>query len=173
MITAIPASPCRHLALTDLGPIAITAAGGAVISMDFVPPETPLTTAPPEPLLTAAFAQLRQYLAGQRQAFDLPLAPAGTAFQQHVWTLLTEIPFGATATYGEIAVRAGHAGAARAVGSACHRNPIPIFIPCHRVVAAGGQLGGFGLGLNLKRRLLDLERTMPVEAARSHQPDQP
>ena len=173
MITAIPASPCRHLALTDLGPVAITAAGGAIVSMDFLPPGTPLSTTPPPPLLAAAGAQLQQYLAGQRQAFELPLAPAGTAFQQHVWTLLTEIPFGATATYGEIAVRAGHAGAARAVGSACHRNPIPIFIPCHRVVAAGGQLGGFGLGLNLKRRLLDLERTMPVEAARSHQPDQP
>jgi len=164
MITAIPASPCRHLALTDLGPVAITAAGGAIVSMDFLPPGTPLSTTPPPPLLAAAGAQLQQYLAGQRQAFELPLAPAGTAFQQHVWTLLTEIPFGAIATYGEIAARAGRAGAARAVGAACHRNPIPIFIPCHRVVAAGGRLGGFSLGLDLKRRLLTLEGTTAGKA---------
>ncbi|NLE56545.1 MAG: methylated-DNA--[protein]-cysteine S-methyltransferase [Lentisphaerae bacterium] len=157
MSAVAPSPSCRRLDMTDLGPVAITAAEGAIISMDFLPPDTPLGNNPREPLLEAAFTQLREYLAGQRQTFELPLAPVGTAFQKHIWTLLTKIPFGAVATYGEIAARAGRPNAARAVGSACHCNPIPVFIPCHRVVAAGGRLGGFGLGLELKQRLLDLE----------------
>lgn len=167
MSAVISSSSCRHLGLTDLGPVAITAAGGAIISMDLLPPDTPQGDTPPEPLLAAAFAQLREYLAGQRKAFELPLAPVGTVFQKHIWTLLTEIPFGAVATYGEIAARAGRPNAARAVGGACHCNPIPIFIPCHRVVAAGGRLGGFGLGLELKQRLLDLEGIATRKIARN------
>ena len=166
MNTVIPSTSCRRLGMTDLGPVAITAAKGAIISMDLLPPDTPLDDTSPEPLLEAAFTQLREYLAGQRQTFELPLAPVGTVFQKHIWTLLTEIPFGAVAAYGEIAARAGRPNATRAVGAACHCNPIPIFIPCHRVVAAGGRLGGFGLGLELKQRLLDLEGVAARKIAR-------
>jgi len=157
MNTVIPSTSCRRLGMTDLGPVAITAAKGAIISMDLLPPDTPLDDTSPEPLLEAAFTQLREYLAGQRQTFELPLAPVGTVFQKRIWTLLAEIPFGAVASYGDIAAQAGRPNAARAVGGACRCNPIPIFIPCHRVVTAGGRLGGFGLGLELKQRLLDLE----------------
>jgi methylated-DNA-[protein]-cysteine S-methyltransferase len=109
----------------------------------------------------AAFAevarQLDQYFAGSRTTFDLKLAPAGTPFQQRVWAELARIPAGTTITYGELAARAGHAGAARAVGAAVGRNPISIVVPCHRVVAADGHLGGYAGGSARKAYLLDLE----------------
>ena len=98
-----------------------------------------------------------EYLHGKRTAFTFPIRPAGTPFELAVWQALERIPYGATRTYGEIAHDVGRPGAARAIGQANHKNPIPIVIPCHRVVAAGGKLGGYGGGLNLKRRLLDLE----------------
>jgi methylated-DNA-[protein]-cysteine S-methyltransferase len=153
-----PPASSRHVAQTALGPVALTAVAGAITALDILPAGTATSPGPAPPLLSTAFAQLRQYLDGGRQAFDLPLAPAGTTFQRKVWTLLTQIPHGTTATYGDIAAQAGQPGAARAVGGACHHNPIPVFIPCHRVVAAGGKLGGFGLGLPLKQRLLKLEQ---------------
>ncbi len=107
--------------------------------------------------------QLAEYLAGSRTAFTVPTAPAGTPFQQAVWTQLCAIPYGRTLTYGEVAAAIGNRGAARAVGMANHRNPVPIMIPCHRVIAAGGKLGGYGGGLQLKRQLLQLEATqMPL-----------
>jgi len=104
-----------------------------------------------------AIRQLHEYFAGKRAAFDLPLAPAGTAFQRKVWRQLQEIPYGETISYGELARRIGNPKASRAVGSANGANPLPIVIPCHRVIAGDGTLGGFGGGLPAKQTLLALE----------------
>ena len=104
-----------------------------------------------------AVAQLAQYFAGDRQDFDLPLGATGTPFQQQVWSALTTIPYGATATYRDIAVAIGSPKAVRAVGLANGRNPISIVVPCHRVVGTNGSLTGYGGGLAAKQHLLDLE----------------
>jgi methylated-DNA-[protein]-cysteine S-methyltransferase len=104
-----------------------------------------------------AVRQLREYFAGQRAEFDLPLAPEGTPFQRSVWRQLQEIPYGETISYGELARRVGNPKASRAVGSANGANPLPIVIPCHRVIAGDGSLGGFGGGLPTKQTLLALE----------------
>lgn len=101
--------------------------------------------------------QLEEYFAGERRAFDLPLAPKGTAFQQKVWRALTEIPYGETRTYGEIAAAIGNPKAARAVGMANNKNPIGILIPCHRVIGADGKLVGYAGGMEKKAFLLELE----------------
>ncbi len=102
--------------------------------------------------------QLDEYFAGKRTVFDLPLIPKGTPFQQRVWQALTEIPFGETRTYGEIAVAVGNPKAIRAVGMANNKNPIAILIPCHRVIGKNGKLVGYASGLENKRFLLDLEK---------------
>lgn len=106
-----------------------------------------------------AFAakQLNEYFAGERQDFDLPLHPIGTPFQVNVWHALARIPYGATISYGELARRIGQPEAVRAVGAANGRNPIPIILPCHRVIGADGSLTGFGGGLPTKRFLLAME----------------
>lgn len=104
-----------------------------------------------------AVRQLREYFAGKRTDFDLPLAPEGTSFQREVWRKLQEIPYGETISYGELAKRVGNAKASRAVGAANGQNPIPIVIPCHRVIGANGKLTGFGGGLPTKEALLTLE----------------
>ncbi len=101
--------------------------------------------------------QLAEYFAGSRRAFDLELALDGNAFERRVWDALVEIPYGETASYGEIARRIGEPGAARAVGLANGRNPIAVIVPCHRVIGADGSLTGYGGGLKRKRFLLDLE----------------
>lgn len=113
-----------------------------------------------DPLLEEAIAQLEAYFDGRRRVFDLPLAPAGTSFQQSVWRAMRAIGFGETRTYGELARELG--SVARAVGGACGANPIPIVIPCHRVLAASG-LGGFsgGLGVESKKQLLQMEGAIP------------
>ena len=105
-----------------------------------------------------AMRQLREYFAGKRADFDLPLAPEGTSFQRAVWCQLQEIPYGETISYGELARRVGNPKASRAVGSANGANPLPIVIPCHRVIAGDGTLGGFGGGLSTKQTLLALEQ---------------
>lgn len=107
--------------------------------------------------MEAAHAQLREYFAGARRAFDLPLQPLGSPFEQRVWARLREIPYGATTSYGAIATEFGLINGARAVGRANGANPIPIVIPCHRVIGADGTLTGFGGGLPLKAALLELE----------------
>jgi methylated-DNA-[protein]-cysteine S-methyltransferase len=116
-----------------------------------------LRNARPTPLLAAARVQLDDYFAGKLDRFHLPLAPAGTGFQRRVWDALRKIPAGRTLTYGELARRLG--SGPRAVGAACGANPIPILIPCHRVLAAGGRLNGYSGqgGIVTKKRLLDLE----------------
>ncbi len=102
--------------------------------------------------------QLLAYFAGELRRFDVPLAPVGTPFQQRVWAALREIPFGETATYGELAAAIGQPGAARAVGLANGRNPIGIIVPCHRVIGTDGKLRGYAGGVDRKERLLALER---------------
>ena len=109
------------------------------------------------PLLRAARTELLEYLSGARRSFDLPLDPAGTDFQRAVWEALGTIPYGQTRTYGEIAAAVGRPKAVRAVGQANHVNPLPIFIPCHRVVGKNGALTGYAGGLDLKGALLALE----------------
>lgn len=105
-----------------------------------------------------AVRQLKEYFAGKRTEFELPLAPEGTAFQRDVWRQLQEIPYGKTISYGELARRVGNPKASRAVGAANGCNPIPIVIPCHRVIGANGKLTGFGGGLPTKEALLTLEK---------------
>lgn len=120
-------------------------------------------------VLDRAVTQLDEYFAGSRRTFDLPLAPVGTPFQLAAWDVLRRIPYGATITYRDQARALGDPAKARAVGSANGRNPLPIVVPCHRVCASGGGLGGFTGGLDLKRWLLDHERrtvaagTVPVD----------
>jgi len=110
------------------------------------------------PVIERAKRQLAEYFRGERQDFDLPLAPSGTDFQQRVWKKLRLIEYGTTTTYGALAHVLGSPNASRAVGLANGSNPIPIIIPCHRVIGANGALTGFGGGLPIKRALLDLER---------------
>ena len=111
------------------------------------------------PVLVVAREQLEEYFARERRTFDLPLAPVGTVFQHRVWTALLDIPYGETASYGDIARRLGQPpGASRAVGLANGANPVSIIVPCHRVVGSDGSLTGYGGGLDRKRYLLDLER---------------
>lgn len=110
-----------------------------------------------EAFFQIALTQLAEYFAGTRRDFDLKMAPKGTAFQKSVWQELQKIPFGQTASYGEIAERLGNKKASRAVGMANGKNPIPIIVPCHRVIGKDGSLTGFGGGLEVKRQLLKLE----------------
>jgi methylated-DNA-[protein]-cysteine S-methyltransferase len=115
------------------------------------------------PLLVEAERQLQSYFAGELRTFDLPLSPAGTAFQQRVWEALLDIPFGSVISYGELARRLGDPKASRAVGLANGRNPISIIIPCHRVIGVSGDLTGYGGGIDRKRTLLALESTYAVQ----------
>ncbi len=108
--------------------------------------------------LEEAKRQLGEYFDGKRREFDLPLGAGGTEFQQRVWAELRRIPFGETISYGELAARIGSPSGSRAVGQANGRNPLPIVVPCHRVISHDGKLGGYGGGLQVKQALLDLER---------------
>jgi methylated-DNA-[protein]-cysteine S-methyltransferase len=109
-------------------------------------------------LLQDLSQQLAEYFAGTRKTFDLPLKPSGTEFQKTVWQELTNVPYGATISYGTLAHRIGNSNASRAVGLANGRNPLPIVIPCHRVIGANGTLVGYGGGLPIKQFLLNLEK---------------
>ena len=143
---------------TPVGDLLLVAVDGALVKAHFTPyaePDGPAT--PDEPVLVEAARQLREHFAGERTAFDLPLAPPGTAFQHRVWDELRRIPYGTTTTYGELALRLGDPKCVRAVGLANGRNPIGIVVPCHRVVGADGRLRGFGGGVERKQALLALE----------------
>lgn len=130
----------------------------AIIALERAPDDAQVDSCPPGSIAQRTAEQLCEYFAGSRQTFDLPLEPRGTEFQRRVWNALCEIPYGETRSYGEIAQRVGNPKASRAVGMANHRNPIPILIPCHRVIGADGSLVGYGGGLGVKRYLLDLEK---------------
>jgi len=126
----------------------------------------PGTTLPPlgadartgeTPLLKQAFRELEEYFAGARKNFTVPLAPRGTEFQTRVWAELRKVGYGERVSYGELARRAGAPNAARAVGGAMNKNPLAIFTPCHRVVGSDGSLTGFGGGLPMKEKLLEIE----------------
>jgi len=143
----------------------IVARDGAITAIEFSPFRAPVSGEPlgsrqdDDPLLRSAVDQLAAYFARELKEFDLPLAPRGSAFQQLVWEQLRLIGYGETASYGEIAHRLGKTNAAsRAVGLANGRNPIPIVIPCHRVIGANGTLTGYAGGLPRKQQLLELEQ---------------
>ena len=169
-------SGVRHAYLeTDLGTwlCATTEAGVCLISLDPARAAASLAAwlerhAPGEtsvedvPALAEAKRQLAAYAAGERQVFDLPLDLRGTAFELEVWAALAAIPFGHTTTYGELAAGIGRPGGSQAVGGAAGRNPVPVVVPCHRLLARDG-LGGFTGGLALKRRLLAIEG-VPVQS---------
>jgi methylated-DNA-[protein]-cysteine S-methyltransferase len=116
------------------------------------------TTPERSEVLERAITQIREYFAGRRKHFTIPLAIQGTDFQKQVWQALEEIPFGETCSYGDIAKRIGNAPAVRAVGGALGKNHLPLILPCHRVTAAQGKIGGFTGGLDLKKWLLNFEK---------------
>ena len=132
---------------------------GVGISHIFLPGTADVSAAVQKetPLIAAAAAQLREYFAGARKVFDLPLSPDGTAFQRRVWEKLCEIPYGECRSYGDLAGIIGNPKACRAVGMANHRNPILIVIPCHRVLGKDGSLTGYAAGMKMKQALLELE----------------
>ena len=141
---------------TPLGDVVLTADGTAITGLSFA------GGAPPpgerdDARLAGAAAQVREYFAGERTAFDLPLRIEGSEFDRGVWKLVAGIGYGETATYGELAARLGRPGAARAVGAANGRNPIALIVPCHRVIGAQGALTGYAYGVERKRALLALE----------------
>jgi len=140
---------------SPLGPLTVTEADGAIVSLDWGWRARQGEAG--NGLLDLARDQLMEYFDGARTTFALPLSPSGTPFQRRVWRQMMAIPYGATQSYGEMAALCG--GGARAVGTACGRNPIPVIIPCHRVVATGGRLGGYsgGGGPATKSFLLTLE----------------
>lgn len=147
---------------SPVGPLRLVAVAGALTAIEFFPfvDRPDLGERDDEDaVLSLAAAQLAEYFAGARTVFDLPLAPVGTAFQRRVWEELTKIGYGDTASYGEIAHRLGLTNAAsRAIGAANGRNPIPIVVPCHRVIGANGTLTGYAGGVARKQQLLELER---------------
>jgi methylated-DNA-[protein]-cysteine S-methyltransferase len=123
--------------------------------------------APGLPLFVQAAAQLGEYFSCERTTFDLPIALEGTPFQQLVWAAIRDVPFGATISYGELAIRCGRPSAVRAVGAATGRNPMTVIVPCHRIMGSNGGLTGYAGGLERKRVLLNLEsHQMPLTAPR-------
>ncbi len=152
-----------HLLVMEspIGLLQLTSDGIALTGVHFLDAEPPSrSSGAAVPVLVDARRQLERYLSGGLHSFRLPLAARGTPFQQRVWTELTRIPYAATASYGEIAVRLGMAsGGSRAVGLANGANPIAIVVPCHRVIGSSGTLTGYAGGLDRKRFLLGLEAT--------------
>jgi methylated-DNA-[protein]-cysteine S-methyltransferase len=165
----------RHsIIATALGEIIIVAAGDSVVGLYF-PQHWHKPTAETlgarvdvadDPLLSEAATQVIAYLDGARTSFDLPIATSGDAFQERVWAMLREIPFGATTTYGELAERLGNKAMAQLVGQAVGRNPISIIIGCHRVIGRNGSLTGYAGGLRRKQMLLALEEPAPASVGR-------
>jgi methylated-DNA-[protein]-cysteine S-methyltransferase len=165
----------RHAVVTTtLGPVTIVADDEAVTGLYFPqhvrrPAQAtfgPEVSATDDALLAEAASQLHEYLAGARREFALPFDAAGDAFQHTVWSIVAEVPFGETVTYGAIAERLGDRALAYRVGQAVGANPLCIFVPCHRVVGAGGKLTGYAGGLKRKQALLELEEPAQVAAGR-------
>lgn len=139
------------------GRLALLGEGACVTGLALPNAPVPRIAEHETPVLAEARRQVLEYLAGARRSFDLPLDPRGTSFQRRVWAALTAIPWGETRTYAQIAAAVGSPRAVRAVGQANHRNPIPILIPCHRVVGSDGSLTGYAGGVAKKQLLLELE----------------
>jgi methylated-DNA-[protein]-cysteine S-methyltransferase len=143
-----------------VGPVGIIEEDGAVTGVFFRDKKPPNVCAIAEtPLIKKTAAQLGEYFEHRRKVFDLPLLLRGTEFQVAVWNALQSIPYGETRSYKDIAVLAGNPKACRAAGMANHRNPITIIVPCHRVIGSDGSLTGYGGGLEVKRYLLELEKS--------------
>ncbi|HEY7776880.1 MAG TPA: methylated-DNA--[protein]-cysteine S-methyltransferase [Kineobactrum sp.] len=149
-----------HAIIMDspLGPLQLVSEGEHLVAINFPDHHSSeAESSPPTPVLKAAKKQLQEYFAGRRQDFNLPLAATGTPFQHSVWEALRQIPFGEVRSYRDIALAINKPKAVRAVGGANGRNPLPIVVPCHRVIGAHGALTGFAGGLPLKRQLLAIE----------------
>jgi methylated-DNA-[protein]-cysteine S-methyltransferase len=154
-----PADLVRRTVESPIGPLVLVASATGLRAVDFgFDPRRASIPEGDSAVLAAAARQLAEYFAGSRLEFDLPLEPEGTPFQRSVWTVLDTIPYGETISYGEQARRLGDARKARAVGGANGRNPLPIVVPCHRVIGTSGALTGFGGGLPIKEKLLKHER---------------
>jgi methylated-DNA-[protein]-cysteine S-methyltransferase len=161
-------STTQHICTIDsaVGPLELRAGPTTLHAIRFV-------DTPPDPheelddldsqVLRTTITQLKEYFAGERTDFDLPLDIRGTPFQQQVWSMLAEIPYGATWSYAELARRIGAPTAFRAVGAANGQNPLPIVLPCHRVVGSNGKLVGYGGGMDRKSTLLQLEATVQLQ----------
>lgn len=144
---------------TAIGRISVAEKSGRITDLFFEADQLPYCFELSETaILKEAFRQLESYLAGNLKEFSLPLEPQGTVFMQSVWQALGKIPYGTTASYKDVAVAVGKPNAARAVGQANNRNPLPVFIPCHRVIGTNGKLVGYSSGVDLKEKLLDIER---------------
>ncbi len=141
---------------TPIGTLELVEQGGAIVRITARGPGA-ISAPPTNAILAAASEQLARYFEGRLETFAVPVDPEGTPFQRRLWAALREIPYGETRTYGQLATQIS--SVARAVGQACGANPVPIVIPCHRVLAAHGRIGGFSFprGTNSKRRLLALE----------------
>lgn len=162
----LPAGDLRRVTVdTPIGPVVLAADAWGLRRVLFpengeaaLLPEGQVPFDPEYPILMTATRQLGEYFARERTRFELALHPIGSAFQRRAWRVLADIPYGTTITYGEQAEAIGQPGATQAVGAANGANPLPIVLPCHRVVGTDGSLVGFGGGIELKRRLLDLEQ---------------
>lgn len=147
---------------SPIGALRLRAEGDALVGIEFMgeAPGAPARVEVSHPVLAETRRQLAEYFAGDRIAFDLPLRGRGTPFQERVWAALARIPYGHTFSYRAIAVEIGQPAAVRAVGAANGRNPLPIVVPCHRVIGADGSLTGFGGGIAMKTWLLEHERAV-------------
>jgi methylated-DNA-[protein]-cysteine S-methyltransferase len=153
---------------SPFGPLLVAGTAAGLTHLNFQQGDHPLVPRPPwveddSPLREAA-RQIRAYFAGELRDFSLSLAPEGTPFQRTVWRALCSIPYGRMISYGDLARRVGKPSAARAVGAANGRNPLPVVVPCHRVIGADGGLTGYGEGLPIKAGLLELERRVAAQA---------
>ena len=180
---AIAEDMASHLAWTEIvtpiGPFRLVGVGGVVLQAAWAPgPPPDLDAERDDAALAEAAAEVVAWMAGERTTFTVPVAPAGTPFQQMVWAAVRELPFGETATYGGLAHHLRSPNGARAVGAANGANPIPLLIPCHRVIGARGELVGYGGGTDVKAWLLDHERRvagagqppLPLGLRRRHDP---
>ena len=156
----------RNSAVLDsvIGGLRVVVTEGVVVSVEFGAAPSKAADERLHPVLDQALVELSEYFGGERTDFAVTTAfTSGSEFELAVWEQIATIPYGQTRTYGEIARAVGEPGGAQAVGAACGRNPVPVIVPCHRVVGAGGKLVGFGGGLPRKRRLLALEAKVAIE----------
>jgi methylated-DNA-[protein]-cysteine S-methyltransferase len=171
LISVTAPAPVKATTVTSpIGPLTLTWAAGALTGLHMqhqahLPPQAALLERDDAPFPDVV-GQLEAYFGGALKTFDVPLQLAGTEFQRAVWRALMDIPYGETRSYAQIALAVGKPGAQRAVGLANGRNPVAVIVPCHRVIAADGTMGGYGGGLDRKRYLLELERSVVTTSAK-------